>query len=252
MLRTAKSLKGATIAATDGDIGSVHDLYFDDRTWTIRYFVVDTGTWLPGRRVLISPISVKPSADPNAVAVRLTKRQVEESPSVDTDRPVNRQYEQEYSRYYGYPYYWTGPYRWGATPYPGEMALAGVPITDAPVVEIPVSEAGDPTLRSARDVMEYYIEAADGDIGHVEDFVVDDQEWAIRYMIVDTRNWWPGKQVLVSPEWINNVRWADSRVSVDLTKDGVKGAPEYDPDQPLERDYENRLHRHYGRATYWR
>jgi uncharacterized protein YrrD len=248
MLRTARNLKGTSIAATDGNIGSVQDLYFDDRSWTVRYLVVDTGTWLPGRHVLISPISVRASADPSSVAVALTKAQVKDSPSVDIDKPVNRQYEEEYSRYYDYPYYWTGPYRWGPTPYPGAMIMAGVPAADVIAV---AGAGGDPTLRSARDVMGYYIEATDGDIGHVEDFLLDDREWAVRYMIIDTRNWWPGRQVLISPAWIDRVSWPDSRVYVDLTREGVKTAPEYDPDHPLEREYEGRLYRHYGRRNYW-
>ena len=246
MLRTTSSMKGTTIAATDGDIGSIQDLYFDDLTWTIRYLVVDTGTWLPGRRVLISPMSVRASTASGKVAVALTKGQVENSPSVDTDLPVNRQYEEEYSSYYGYPPYWSGPYRWGTMAYPGELApAAGTISTDAAM------PSGDPTLRSTRDVTGYYIEATDGDIGHVEDFMVDDRAWAIRYMMVDTRNWWPGKKVIVSPEWIRSVSWTDSKVRVGLTREGVKTAPEFDPEHPLERDYETRLYTHYGRRNYW-
>jgi sporulation protein YlmC with PRC-barrel domain len=245
MLRTASHLKGTSIAATDGEIGSVQDLYFDDGTWTIRYLVVDTGTWLPGRQVLISPRSVRLAPNDDRLPVALTKEQVENSPSIDADRPVDRQYEEEYSQYYGYPYYWSGPYRWGTTPYPGEG-----PLTEARAMSV-MPPAGDPDLRSARNVMGYYIEATDGDIGHVEDFLVDDREWAIRYMIVDTRNWWPGKKVIVSPEWIKRVSWPDSRVYVGLSKQAVKDAPEYDPDRPMEREYEARLFRHHGRRTYW-
>jgi hypothetical protein len=246
MLRTASNLKGTSIAATDGDIGSVQDLYFDDLSWTIRYLVVDTGTWLPGRQVLISPLSVRPSGTSDAVQVALTKNQVEHSPSVDADKPVNRRYEEEYARYYGYPQYWSGPYRWGASPYAGEtMVPAGAPAprrTKAP---------RDRALRSVRDVTGYYIEATDGDIGHVEDFMIDDREWAIRYMIVDTRNWWPGKKVVVSPDWIRKVSWRESKVFVDLSREGVKTAPEYDPDHPMQREYETRLFHHYGRPNYW-
>jgi sporulation protein YlmC with PRC-barrel domain len=187
MMRSASHLKGTTIAATDGDIGSVQDLYFDDLTWTIRYLMVDTGTWLPGRQVLISPRSVGTVTDEHRIPVALTRSQVENSPSTDTDKPVDRQYEEEYSRYYGYPYYWTGPYRWGETAYPGE-ALA-LPVAPEMVYTPPT---GDPSLRSVRNVTGYYIEATDGDLGHVEDFIVDTGEWALRYMVVDTRNWWPG------------------------------------------------------------
>ena len=252
MLRTARDLKGASLIATDGDIGSVQDLYFDDRTWTVRYLVVNTGTWLSGRQVLISPRSVATGGDPASVTVALSKRQVEGAPSIDMDKPVDRQYEEDYSHYYGYPYYWGGPNRWGTTMYPSEVAMAGIPITDVPVVAtISESQQGDPNLRSARDVMGYYIEATDGDIGHVEDFLVDDRLWAIRYMMVDTRNLWPGTKVLVSPDWIKRVSWADSRVYVELTREGVKTAPEYDPDHPIAREYEKELYHHYKRPTYW-
>ena len=247
MLRTASHLKGTSIAATDGEIGSVQDLYFDDHSWTIRYLVVDTGTWLPGRQVLISPRSIMTVTDEAKIPVSLTKSQVENSPSTDVDKPVERQYEEEYSQYYGYPYYWTGPYRWGATPYPGEGVLA-VP---EPAVAMPPRGGGDPSLRSSQNVTGYYIEATDGDIGHVDDFIVDTTAWAIRYMLIDTRNWWPGKKVLVSPEWINEVSWPDSRVYVDMSKEAIKSAPEYDPDQPLAREYETRLHGHHNRRVYW-
>ena len=221
MLRTASHLKGTSIAATDGEIGSVQDLYFDDHSWTIRYLVVDTGTWLPGRQVLISPRSIMTVTDEAKIPVSLTKSQVENSPSTDVDKPVERQYEEEYSQYYGYPYYWTGPYRWGATPYPGEGVLA---IPEA-AAAMPPRGGGDPSLRSTRNVTGYYIEATDGDIGHVDDFIVDTTAWAIRYMLIDTRNWWPGKKVLVSPEWINRVSWPDSRVYVDMSKQAIKSAP---------------------------
>jgi len=178
-MRTAGELKGATIEAMDGDIGSVQDVYFDDRTWTVRYVVVDTGAWLPGRQVLISPFAFQAVPGASRLRTSLTKKQIENSPSPDSDRPVNRQREVEFSRYYGYPYYWVGPYRWGGLAYPGLPLEAPQP---SPVDEEMLArdlEGGDPNLRSARDVMGYYINATDGDIGHVEDFLVDDETWAI-------------------------------------------------------------------------
>ena len=246
MLKTVSELKGLTMAAADGDVGSVQDLYFDDVSWTVRYLVLDTGVWLPGRQVLISPMSVMGAVEQDRIPVRLTRDQIEQSPTVEADEPVNRQYELHYSRYYGYPYYWSGPYRWGNTRVPEATAA---PPADAPV-ELATDE-GDPHLRSARDVIGYYIEASDGDLGHVEDFLVDDREWAIRYMVVDTRNWWPGKKVLVSPEWIRSVSWPDSRVHVELTREAIKAAPEFDPSRPVERDYEGRLFEHHRRQQYW-
>src|SRR5439155_1704239 len=195
MLRTAGDLKGVTIEAMDGDIGSVQDLYFDDHTWTVRYLVVDTGTWLPGRQVLISPFAFQVVPGASRLRTSLTKEQVKGSPSIDTDRPVDRQREIAFSQYYGYPYYWVGPYRWGDLAYP-TLPIA-VPQPGALEQELLAHqrEDTDPHLRSARDVMGYYIHATDGDLGHVEDFLVDAETWAIRYCIVDTRNWLPGRAV---------------------------------------------------------
>ncbi|MGH7367447.1 MAG: PRC-barrel domain-containing protein [Candidatus Rokuibacteriota bacterium] len=254
MLRAASGFKGLSIEAVDGDIGSVTDLYFDDLTWTVRYLVVDTGAWLPGRQVLISPMSVA-APETDKVVVDLTREQVKNSPPVEADRPVNRQQEEALSRYYNYRYYWEGPYRWGLLAYPG------MPPVPAPVASDPVAEEmaarererveGDPALRSTRDVTGYYIAALDGDIGHADDFLIEDQAWAIRYMIVDTRNWWPGKKVVLSPEWIKTVSWTDSRVYVDLRQEEIKAAPEYEPSRPFEREYEDRLFEHHGRRKYW-
>jgi hypothetical protein len=254
MLRAASGFTGLSIAAADGDIGSVKDLYFDDLTWTIRYLVVDTGAWLPGRQVLISPMSVRgPVTD--RVTVDLDQEQVRDSPPVEADKPVDRQQEEALARYYNYRYYWEGPYRWGLLAYPG-MPPVPAPVATDPVVEEMMAREreraeGDPALRSARDVTGYYIAALDGDIGHVEDFLVDDHAWAIRYMIVDTRNWWPGKKVVVSPEWIKTVSWAESKVHVDLRQDEIKAAPPYEPTASFDRTYEARLFEHHGRRKYW-
>jgi sporulation protein YlmC with PRC-barrel domain len=254
MLKPASGFKGLTIAATDGDIGSVNDLYFDDLSWTIRYLVVDTGTWLPGRQVLISPLSVRRVDD--KILVDLTRNQVQNSPPVEADKPVNRQQEEAIARYYDQRYYWEGPYRWGLLAYPGMPPVPTAPIpADAMGEEMAAREretpSGDPTLRSSRDVTGYYIAALDGEIGHVDDFLVEDRAWAIRYLLVATRNWWPGKKVLISPEWIKTVSWADSQVQVDLRRDEIKAAPEYDPSRPFDREYESRLIEHHNRRKYW-
>jgi hypothetical protein len=251
MLRTAGALKGVTIEATDGDIGSVQDLYFDDRSWTIRYLVVDTGTWLPGRQVLISPMAFQPVPGASRLRTELTKEQVRNSPPIDTDRPVNRQREIDFAQYYGYPYYWLGPYRWGELAYPGMPVPSPAPTAIEEEVLARELQGGDPNLRSVRDVMGYYIQATDGDLGHVEDFLVEDATWAIRYMIVDTRNWLPGRKVLVSPEWIVNVSWEDSKVAVDLSRRHIEAAPEFDPSMPLAREHEEWLHDRLGRSKYW-
>lgn len=256
MLYPVSDLKGYTISATDGEIGEVQDFYFDDQDWAIRYLVVDTGRWIAGRKVLISPLSIgRADRDNQSIEVKLTKEQIENSPSIDTDKPVSRQYETSYYDYYGYPYYWGGPYLWGPMAHPGgiDVPPARDPAMDAEreaAARRERRESNDPHLRSARDVTGHYIEANDGDIGHVEDFIVDDQDWAIRYMLVDTKNWWPGKKVVVAPDWIERISWSDSRVYVNESRDNIQHAPEYSSREILNRDFESKLHRHYNRAPY--
>ena len=254
MLRSAKNMQGFTLHASDGEIGSVEVFYFDDDAWAIRYMVVDTGSWLSGRQVLISPYSVeRVNWDEKTIDVRLTKQQVENSPDIDTHKPIDRQNEEKYYTYYGYPYYWDGPYLWGAMPYPAYLP-PNTPQTDAVAREIEEARARrnseDRNLRSTKEVTGYYIEASDGDIGHVEDFVIDDETWAIRYIAVDTRNWLPGKKVVISPDWVQSINWRDSKIHVDVSRDAIKNAPEYD-ETALTRDYEGRLYGHYGRQGYW-
>ncbi|HXV81026.1 MAG TPA: PRC-barrel domain-containing protein [Candidatus Binatia bacterium] len=253
MLRAVDELKSFALGADDGEIGKVIDSYFDDEKWTVRYLIVDTGGWLTGRQVLISPMSIsKVDWHANRINVRLTKKQVEDSPSIEEDKPVSRQHEMDYFTYYNYPYYWTGPYVWGPASMPGH-AIAPRPQNSQAREILEMKQASeDVHLRSIREVTGYYIGAKDGDIGHAEKFILDDENWTLRYMVVDTRNWLPGKKVLVSPEWISSVSWSDGRVYVDLTRDAIKSCPEYDPDQPIDRGYESRLHEHYQRPRYWK
>jgi hypothetical protein len=248
MQRILKVLKGYAIGATDGDIGTVDNFYFDDEAWTIRYLVADTGNWLRGRKVLISPIALgKADSHGNRLNVKLTKKQVEKSPSIDNDKPVSRQHEVHYHDYYGYPYYWGGPYLWGPTYAPQLLVADQRRIEERRAAR---EEASDLHLRSTAKVTGYHIEATDGDIGHVEDFIIDDETWEIRYMVVDTRNWWPGKKMLVAPRWIDRVSWDDSKVYVNLSRGAIKNAPEYRPNA-FNREYEEKLYDHYKRPKYW-
>jgi hypothetical protein len=245
MLSKAKPLKGYKLVSLDGEIGTVKEFYFDDHHWTIRYLVADTGTWLMGRQVLISPYSlVAVNKEEQHITVDLTRKQIEDSPSLNSDKPVSRQFEKTYYGYYGWPMYWGGPYMWGSYPYIVRDREKWGKSTQ-------VKKAWDPHLRSTDDVSGHNIQAADGEIGHVEDFIVDDETWAIRYLIIDTRNWWPGKKVLISPKWIERVSWSESKVFVNLLRETIKQSPEYTEESPLTRDYETKLHRHYNRQEYW-
>jgi len=255
MLRSVKDLQGYAIGASDGDIGQVDDLYFDDESWVLRYLAVDTGTWLPGRRVLISPISLgHPDWMVQRLPVTLTRERVKHSPDIDTQKPVSRQYEADYFRYYGYPYYWGGMGMWGMGAYPGYLTSASVVQADMDARSAAAKashEADDCHLRSCQAVTGHHIEATDGEIGHVEDFLLDDETWAIRYIVVNTSNWWLGHKVLVAPRWIRSVSWLEGKVAVDLTRQAVKDAPPYDPVAHLDRQQEMGIHEHYGRPGYW-
>ena len=252
MLRNAKDLHGFTIQAADGEIGTVDQFYFEDETWAIRYLTVNTGGWLAGRQVLISPISVigVPDWQAKRLDLALTKKQVENSPDINTHQPVSRQHEIAYFGYYGYPFYWGGSDLWGAAPNPAGLAIPIPPSTEAMADSI-AKESMDSHLRSSQEVTNYYLEAIDGEIGSVDGFVVDDEAWAIRYIEVATRNWWPGKKVLVSPVWAERVSWEDSKVYVGLTRETIKDAPEYVESMPITREYEKQLHSYYGRPPYW-
>jgi uncharacterized protein YrrD len=245
MLNKAKTLRGYTLHGLDGEIGKVKEFYFDDRYWAIRYLVADTGDWLTGRQVLISPHSlVAVVKDKQQITIELTKKQIEDSPSLDSDKPVSRQFEEAYYEYYEWPIYWSGPFMWGYSPY---IMRDREKEKEAAKVE----KTWDHHLRSTHDVSGHHVQAADGEIGHVEDFIIDDGTWAIRYLVIDTRNWWPGKRVLVSPKWIERISWNESKVFVSLSRETIRQSPEYTEDSLLTRDYEIQLHRHYDRLGYW-
>jgi sporulation protein YlmC with PRC-barrel domain len=258
MLRSIESLYGNPVIARDGEIGSVDEVYFDDEAWGVRYLIVETGHWFDRDRVLISPYSFEPTGpDAGTIKVNLTRQQVKDSPGIDTHRPVSRQHEIDYLGYYGYPVYWGGAYVWGmgANPAFGSMSAApGVEI-DARMRRLEQEEDArteDTHLRSTGAIKGYGIEAADGGIGHVYGFVFDDAAWVIRYLIVDTRNWWPGgKEVLIATCWLNHIDWIGSTVSTPLTRDEIRSSPLFNGTFPIDRSFEERLHKHYGQHEYW-
>jgi len=266
MLRTLADLEDYSIGAIDGPIGQVKDFYFDDEAWVIRYLVVETGTWLSSRKVLIPPVAVGESNWPaRLLSVSITRQQVKDSPDIDTDKPVTRQHEATYLEHYDYPCYWNGdghPYvttnptaqlaglGYGGTSSEYREALAENDRKNAEA-DAALHRHDDQHLRSCKAIMKYHIHAADGDIGHVQGFLVDEENWSIRYMIVDTTNWWVGHRVLISPHWICGVAWSDFKVSVDLTRNAVKGSPPYSSGSQVDRDEEMGIYRHYRRPGYW-
>ncbi len=250
MLRSINEIRHYRIHATDGDFGRVADFLFDDQSWVTRYLVVDTGTWLPGRQVLISPTAIRNAEwESRKLFLSLNQRLIEASPEIARGEPLSRQQEQALSAHFGWPVYWHGygelSHTESGRPRQPAMAVAEPPET------VERTDMHDPHLRSVADVCGYKIEALDGTMGHVEDFIADDQNWELRYMIVDTRNWWPGKKVLIAPMWIESFEWEDSRCYVGLDKEMIKNSPQYDPNAPVNRGYEEALHDYYGRPRYW-
>ena len=246
MMRSVKSLQGFGIAATDGDIGTVDDVYFDDDKWTIRYLIVDTGGWLTGRKVLLSPRAVsRVNWSERTVQVDVTRQKVEDSASIDTDRPVSRQEESALHAHYGYPYYWGGPMLWGYTSLPMLMPPPAVDSTTREI-EARIEQERDHHLRSSDTVIGYDIHATDGDLGHVQDFLFDEEDWSIRMMLVATRTWWPGKHVLLSPRRIDHVDWNEKTVAVNITRAEIENSPEYDPKVPATPDLRVDAYRPFG------
>ncbi|HEU4603060.1 MAG TPA: PRC-barrel domain-containing protein [Steroidobacteraceae bacterium] len=242
MLQAFSDLKGLSLGALDGDIGSVQDAFFDDHWWTVRYFVVATGNWFTGREVLISPMAIRArNWNSRRLDVYLTREKIRNAPLPEIDQPVSRQFESRYSAHYGYPTYWSGPLLWGAISYPGlnPDGVAGA----AEFYQPPQRKhrEGDPHLRSSVEVKGYHIRASDGSIGHVEDFLVDDRNWSLRFFVVDTRNWLPGKKVLIATDWIERVDWQQSEVSVAMTRDEVRASPTYDHEELMSSDEQTRL-----------
>jgi hypothetical protein len=243
MLWDASVMKGYAIEAHDGRLGTVNDFLFEDATWLIRWLVVDTGHWLPGRKVLLPPsVLGRPHPQSRRFPVKLTMQQVKDSPDIDTDSPVSRQMEGRVYNYYGWDPYWAA----AETQFVSPLYLSG---SNAPEQSRAAAQSkeGDPHLRSTTVVTGYYIHATDGQIGHVEDFLVEDSGWSIRYLVVDTRNWWPGERMLISPRTVREIDWADSSILLNINRHRVKGGRVYDPARMADRADEDLTVKYYRR-----
>ncbi len=231
MLWDAKALIGQIAEGGDGTVGIVSDLLFDDVSWSVRWIVVDTGSWLPGRRVLLPPVAFgQPDSATRRIPVTLTMTQVKDSPDVDIDMPVSRQIEASVYNHYGWAPYWEG-----AMPLSNSIAMPlVVPLNMAsnPSGLLDSDDrlaSGDPHLRSVAAVTGYHIHAIDGEVGHAEDFLVDDALWKIRFMIVDTKNWWPGERVLIAPRSVIDINWSERLIYLDSKRQAIRDSPAFDP-----------------------
>ena len=262
MLRSLKDLENFTIAAIDGPIGQVKDFYFDDDAWAVRYLVVETGSWLDRRQVLISPIAIQqPDWAGRMLPMSITQAQVRHCPDIDTDRPVSRPQETDHLGHYGYPVYWGRMGLWGEGLFPNALrpgfAGHGIDGAERQREQAAFAQAwqarhrqDDPRLRNGKSVIGHHIQAIDGEIGHVDGLLVDEETWAIRYLVANISSWWVGHQVLVAPQWITGVRWSDQSVSVELTRAAIQQAPPYDAGAELNRQRERGLYDHPGRNGY--
>lgn len=245
MLQPLENFRGLTLHARDGELGRIEDFRFDHQ-WTVRYLVVRTGTWF-GRHVLISPISTA-QADwvDGRLDVRLTRGQIRNSPEVPPGTPISRETERAYARYYGYPAYWAGPHLWAWAPTPGE--LDSTPPEDYTPLERDDIAVGDRSLRSVQALRGQHVNARDGDVGHVEDGIIDDQTWHIAYLLIDTSHWFAGQRMLVPTALVRDVAWT-KWIAIEATRDQIQSAPRYDTAQPLDRTVSDALSRHYGLPT---
>lgn len=260
MFRTASQLHRLVIVATDGEIGSIDRLFFDDLEWTIRHLVIDTGKWLPGRKVLIAPASVTAiNDDGGRASVNLTRDRVRDSPDVDTEKPVSRQKELELARFYGYVPYWGTGGVWGGSYYPAAAVSPPFGMLDTPMAragaardleEVPQDNSddspepegsGDPHLRSTRELKGYHVQATDGAIGHVDDFVVHAESWKITHLVLDTSNWPGGRAVVIPASWVSGVAWETMKIRLDASVATVRERPEQTSPGAIDRELEGRL-----------
>ncbi len=250
MLIKASATKGYQIVASDGSIGTVSDLLFDDATWTVRWLVVETGTWLMNRQVLLPASAIgRPDVSARTLTVNLTKAQVKDSPDVDSHRPVSRQQEVNIYDFYGVSPYWGGAEYIGDYGYWNGMQFAPPLPSDTAnpdTVARTQRSPDDPHLRSIDLLQGYYINATDGEIGHLADVLVDEADWSLRYMVVNTSNWWQGKEVLISPRSTQSIRWMERMIDLSVTRDTVRSSPDYDASAPLPASFDADMAKHYG------
>lgn len=245
MLISTKQIVGSTIEGSEGSVGTIKDIYFDGDDWVVRYLVVDTGKWLPGKKVLLTPRDIHDAEwDAQRCFVRQTKEQVKNAPTVDVEQPVSRQLESDLAAYYGWPTYWDGGTVLGA---PAPVMVTRPQVTIETVDLAKKLHDGNPNLRSFAEVESYAIAAKDGNIGNVQHLIATDDGWSIQYLVVSTGNWLSGRSVLIARDWIDEVRWIDASVTVDLTRRSVEASPEFDDDTIPQRQYEEHLHSHYGK-----
>ncbi len=266
MLFAVTGLLGCPVEGRDGRVGKVKDFLFDDRNWKIRWMAVDTGDWLPGRRILIHPSAIAPldlsmppdrrlpmmsGAEMPVVSIGLTKQQIEASPEAREDEPLSQQMQDRVYDHYGWDRYWGDTYFGPDAIDPLSKPIrADAATRPAAAMGTPLGGDADPHLRSVAEVNGYHVHATDGDIGHVENFLADDANWDIRYLVIATRNWLPGKHVQLAPYAVREIDWAERRIDVNVTREQVKSSPDWDPIALADEIAQQQYHRHFGWPGY--
>jgi sporulation protein YlmC with PRC-barrel domain len=245
--KSVKEMQGYELGAQDGKIGRCADFLFDDNNWAIRYIVGDTRKWLPGRKVLISPISIGTVEESTqTLSIGLTKDQIKDSPPLESNVPISLQYEIIFNQYHDWGNYWEGSMIWGNHPFP--RLLQRTEELQRDIANVKKSNH----LRSAHELLSYFIQGTDTKIGHVEDFIVDEETWEIRYLVIDTSSWLSAsRKVIISPAWVESVDWGKGSVEVCVSTEKLEKSPEYHPNIILDRDYETALYDFYGLPYYW-
>lgn len=242
MLRSVKTIFEVKLGALDGEIGHVNDIYFDDETWAVRYLVANTGSWMPGRLVLISPHAIRDLYQGGKILlVNLTRSQIEQSPSLESHKPISRQFEEDYHRHFGWPFYWQGSEIRGMSGFPVVSRSSRRLPKQHSTVKARKRKSDEPHLQSAKAIIGLHIQATDETTGHVADFLMEDENWVIQYMLVDSGHWLSGKRVMISPSLINRISWEESKVCLNLTKEGILGSPMFDPAAFGIREHDPRL-----------
>jgi hypothetical protein len=255
MLNRVHHLDGCAVTATDGAVGHVKDALFDDAKWAIRYLAVDIGNWLSTREVLVSPYAIRqPLSAAANLDLRLSRTQILHSPGIDARKPASRDDERAVLAYYGYPDYRNEENLWATGGYPDFPPRPAAPKRTAAgrAAGAEGPPAADAPLHSCARLKGCAIHASDGSMGQLDDFLFDDESWAIRYVVAATRDGWTGgRKVLIAPYWIDRIDREGRSVHVNLTLQQVKTSPVYDDSSPVHRDYEERLHSAYDRTGHW-
>lgn len=246
-----KDLRNFRVETKDGKRASVKDIYFDDEKFAVRYLILNSGPWKFGKKVLVSPFLVeKVEAASGWIMLKIDREGLGLCPEIDENQPISREMERQYSDRLFLPYYWGGAGLWGlyATPYgtysPELRQRYEYPLSD-------IGHGAENHLRSAREVSGYHVNARDERLGHVDDFIIDETDWSIRYFVLHTSDWRTGKSVLVAPDWLDEILWSTKTAYFNVDRSSIEGAPVYDPARPFDKEFETRLYRHYDKPAYW-